>query len=430
MPMSDSTRSVWRNGDFLKLWGGETVSQFGVQITTLALPLVAILVLDATPAQVGALNAATYLPFMVLTLFAGVWIDRRRRRPILILANAGRAVLIGVIPLLYLLSALTMPALYGVTFLVGVLTVLFELSYQSYVPSLVERDSLIEANSKLQLSASAAQIGGPGLGGLLVQVLGAPIALLANALTFMVSVFSLTTIKRQEPATEPPEGSEAQRVWVDIKEGLAFTWSDARLRPCALEAATYNLFWMAFETAFLIYVARTLDLSAGLIGGIISCGAVGAFAGAGLAERTARRLGIGPTILYAMILGCAAPVLVPLASGSQPIVVAVLVLSFFLGGAGTTVANIHVVSMRQTITPHRLLGRMNASYRFLAWGVVPFGAGLGGGLATVIGLRPTLFVSAVGLIGAALWVLFSPVPRYRTLADMEVAEPAALEPSP
>lgn len=429
-----TTGRLWRNADFLKFWGGDTVAQFGSQVTLLALPLTAILTLDATAAEMGVLNALSYLPFLVLTLFVGVWIDRVRRRPVMVFGALVRAVVLGAVPLLAALHLLSMGPLYVAALLLGAGTVLFEVTYQAYLPSLVDQDDLIEGNSKLQVSASSAQVAGPALAGVLVQWLTAPVALLVNAASYLVSALSIVAVRRREPEPEP--SNEQRRIWQDIGVGLRFTLGNRSLRACVLEAGTYNLFWLVLETVFLLYATHRLGMSASSIGLVLGAGAVGALVGAMVASRLSERFGVGTTVSAAMIIGCAAPILVPLAGGPVVLRFAVLVVSFFIGGAGTTVANIQVVSLRQALTPNTMLGRMNASYRFVAWGTVPLGALLGGVLGSTVGLRATLFVGAAGIFAAALWIVFSPVRGIRRLpsgteaeGEAAAAEPAVVGPA-
>jgi MFS family permease len=413
---------LWRNPDFMKLWAGETISQFGTQVTTLALPLTAIVVLQATPVEMGVLGAATYLPFLLLTLFAGVWVDRHRRRPILVWSNLGRFVVLAAVPVLAVTDLLRIEHVYLAAALVGVCTVLFDLAYQSYLPSLVVRDDLVEGNSKLQVSASAAQIGGPGLGGLLVQVFSAPVAILVDAVSYLCSVVSLLLIRNREP--DPADGGPMRRgIWKDIGEGLRFTFGNPTLRACALEAAVYNMAFLITETIFLLYATRQLGLSPGVIGAIIGTGAIGALIGSTLPKRLGARFGIGPTILWSVAVATVAPLLVPLAGGPRWLLIALLVASFFIGGGATIVCSIHVVSLRQAITPERILGRMTASYRFFTWGIIPIGALLGGYLGDTIGLRPTLFVGCGLFVVAALFIVFSPIPRLRVLPEAGDTEP-------
>jgi MFS family permease len=285
---------LWGHRDFRKLWAGETVSLFGSEVTELALPLVAVLVLEADAGQMGLLAAARFAPFLLITLPAGVWVDRRRRRPVLIGSNLGRALLVGLVPLLSGLGLLRMGHLYAISFAVGTLTVMFDVAYQSYLPSLVDREQLVEGNSKLQASASAARVGGPGLGGLLVQLVGAPRALLLDAASYVISAASLLAIRNQEP--DPPadrDGEPRAGLRREIGEGLAVTYRNPVLRSMAGLAATYNLFEGAVLALLVLYATRELGLSAGLIGLVVSAGSLGALAGTALTGRLERRLGVG-----------------------------------------------------------------------------------------------------------------------------------------
>ena len=417
--------ALWRHRDFRKLWAGETVSLFGSEVTELALPLVAVLVLDADAGQMGLLAAARFAPFLLITLPAGAWVDRRRRRPVLIGSNLGRALLVGLVPLLAGLGLLRMGHLYAVAFAVGTLTVVFDIAYQSYLPSLVEREQLVEGNSKLQASASAARVGGPGLGGLLVQLVGAPRALLLDAGSYVVSAASLLAIRNREPAPAADrDGQPRARLRREIGEGLAVTYRNPVLRSMAGLAATYNLFSQVVEALLVLYAARELGLSAGVIGLVISAGSLGALAGAALTGRLERRLGVGPSLILAVVVECAALLLVPLASGPAAVTAGVLGLGFLGNGFGLGLSNVFAVSLRQAVTPDRLLGRMNASYRFLTYGAIPLGALLGGALGELLGLRAAVAVGAVGSLLTVPWALLPPLPQLRQMPE-QVTEPEA-----
>lgn len=391
------------NRDFLKLWGGETISLFGSQVTSLAIPLAGALVLGATPAQMGFLSAAGFAPFLLLTLFAGVWIDRRRRRPTMIAANLGRGVLLLSVPLAAALGLLRIEWLYAVAFLGGGLQVLFELAYQSYVPSLVGREALVEANSKLQASASAAQAAVPGLAGLLVEVLTAPFALLADALSFLTSALAMTLIRAPEPAVAP--ATRRQGIWRDIGEGLALIARDQRLRGLAGEATTFNFWHTGLTVLLVLYATRELGIGAGLLGLILTLGGVGAL--------------LGPALTWSYILACGAPLLIPLASGGRAVTVPLLTCAFFIETLDASAAQIYVISLRQAITPPELLARMNAGYRFFITGFIPIGSLLAGGLGEWLGQRPALAICALGVASALLWVTCSPLPRLRHLPEPE-----------
>ena len=420
--------SLWRHGDFLKLWSAETVSQFGTQVSQLALPLVAILVLDASAFEVAALSTFEFLPFILFTLPAGVWVDRLRRRPILIAGDLGRAALLLTVPLAYVTDTLTLGQLYAVGFLVGTCTVFFDVAYQSYLPSLVDRNDIIDGNSKLEISRSAAQISGPGLSGLLVEIFTAPYAVLVDGVSYMGSALFLFRIKKGEEATRSVQ-SKAERtsMWVELKEGLRFVLGNANLRAQAGCTATSNLFGSLGFAILLVFAVRELGLSAGLIGLVLSIGAAGSLLAALTATRISRRVGIGPTTIVAAALFGPSSLLfafAPAGNGAIPFLVAgMLVLSF----SGVTY-NIVQVSYRQAICPPRLQGRMNSVMRFIVWGTIPIGTLAGGALGSLVGLRETLVVSAIGGSLSTLWIVFSP---QRHLRDMpEPIEDAGAEPAP
>ncbi|MFF2148176.1 MFS transporter [Kitasatospora sp. NPDC058190] len=416
---------LWQDREFLKLWSGETVSQIGAQVGQLALPLAAVYQLDVSASELGVLNAASYAPFLCISLFVGVWVDRRRRLPLMLWSNVGRAVLLGSVPLCAAFGLLRLDYLYLTAFLIGTLTVLFDVSYQSYLPSLIDREHLLEGNSKLQATSSVAQIGGPALAGLLVGWLTAPVTLLVNAGSYLVSVAGLLAIRRREP--EPSPAATQTSVLRSIAEGMRMVLGNAMLRACALESGTYNMCWLALQTVFVRYAAKTLGLDPGAIGLIFSGAAVGSLLGAVGAGRLKQRLGLGPAIIVELVLCCTAPLLIPLAPVGGTAAVAAATLALALCGLGSTMATIHIVSLRQAITPPELLGRVNAGCRFLAWGPLPLGGVIGGYLSDVLGPRQTLLVTAVGFLFALLWVVFSPVPRLRDFPTAPVPTPVAAQ---
>jgi MFS family permease len=408
--------ALWRNGDFLWLWIAHSVSQFGSQITGLALPLVAILVLEASTFEVAVLTVLGWLPFLLFSLPAGAWIDRLPRRPLLIVSDWGRAVVLGTVPLAYLLDVLTLGQLYAVEFAAGVLTMMFDLSYQSYLPSVVERDELGEGNSKLEVSRSAAQVAGPGLAGVLVAALTAPYAILVDALSFVVSALSLSRIRRRERAhDEPAESRRSLRA--EIGEGLRFVIRHPLQRPIIVFVALSNFFTTVLFAIFLVYAVRELDLSPQTIGLVLSLGSLGSLAGAVAANRIARALGIGPALIATATVGSLGLLLIPLASGDLAIpflVVANLLWGFYVLNYFVT-----AVSLIQAVTPDRLLGRTNASRRFVVQSMIPLGALAGGGLGTVLGLRETIAIGAVGALVAVAPMYLSPLRAISTTGDAE-----------
>ncbi len=402
---------LWRHPDFMKLWAGETISVFGSQITFLALPLTGVLVLNASPTEMGILAAVEFAPFLFLSLFAGVWVDRLRRRPILITADLGRAGLLGLIPIAAALNILSMPLLYVIALFIGVLTVFFDVAYQSYLPSLVEREQLVEGNSKLEVTRSLAQVAGPGIAGVLVQLITAPFAIIVDGISFLVSGVFVGWIHKAEPpkvVTETPKN-----VWREIGEGLGVIFGSRYLRSIAGCTGSSNLFSNIGQAVFTIYVIRELKLEPGILGLIFGVGSFGGILGALVANRVAQRFGLGWTIIGTAFLGGIGGLLIPLLNGPIWLVIIFLILGSALTIFGGTVYNINQVSLRQAITPHRLQGRMNASMRFMVWGTMPIGSLIGGFLGDSIGLRPTLWVGAIGGTLAFLFVLLSPVRSLR-----------------
>jgi MFS family permease len=411
------TGGLWRHQDFLKLWSAETVSQFGTQVSLLAIPFVAVLVLDATTFQVAALGVVDFLPFMIFTLPAGVWVDRLRRRPILIAGDFGRAALLATIPIAYVLDVLTLGQLYVVGFLVGTCTVFFDVAYQSYLPSLVERHQIIEGNSKLEISRSSAQIAGPGFAGLLIQAFTAPYAVLIDAISFLGSGMFIFRIRKvEEPSAVHDADGNKTSLWIELKEGLRFVLGNPNLRAQAGCTATSNFFSNVSFAIIIVFFVRKLGLSAGVVGLTISLGSVGSLAAALTATRISRRFGIGPTTIVASALFGPATLLIAFAPvGNEAI--PFLVLAQLIFGFTVVVYNIVQVSYRQAICPPRLQGRMNSVMRFIVWGTIPLGGLVGGVLGTTIGLRQTIVVGGIGGGLAFLWILLSPQRHLREMPE-------------
>jgi MFS family permease len=416
---------LWRHGDFLTLWSAETVSQFGTQVSQLALPFVAIVVLDASPFAVAALGTVEFLPFLLFTLPAGVWVDRLPRRAILIVADYGRAALLFSVPVAYALDALTMGQLYVVGFLVGTFTVFFDVSYQSYLPSLVGRDQIIEGNSKLEVSRTTAQITGPGVAGGLIGLITAPYAVLVDAISFLGSGAFLTAIRKHEERPVLPEGTKP-RMRTELWEGLQYVVRHPLLRPQAMCTGTSNFFSNVTFSIFLVYAVRTLDLSAAEVGLIFTLGGPGGLAGALLSHRLTKRFGVGRTTIAMALMWGSAAFLVPLAPADFPH--PFLIASGLISSFAIVVYNITQVSLRQAITPQRIQGRMNSVMRFLVWGTIPLGSLTGGALGSTIGLRETLFVGAAGVLLAGLPIMLSRAQR--TLDQIPEPEPEPAAPGP
>ena len=407
---------LWRNRDFMWLWAAQTVSQFGSQISSLAIPLVAILTLDASTFQVSVLVVVGWAPFFLFSLPAGAWIDRLPRRPILVASDWGRALALASIPLAYFLDAMTLAQLYLVELVVGLFTVFFDLSYQSYLPSVVEREELGEGNAKLEVSRSAAQVAGPGLAGVLVRVLTAPYAILADAVSFVASALFLSRIERPEP--KPKTAAErSTRLRDEIGEGLRFVLRHPLLRPIVTFVGVSNIFVNMLFAIYLVYAVRELDLSVATIGLIFSLGNIGSLVGALTATRLARAVGIGPGLIITATVGALGLLLVPLARGDA--ILPFLVVANLLWGYFVLTYYVNAITLIQAITPDHLLGRTNASRRFLVQGVIPFGALLGGALGTTLGLRPAIAIGAVGACLAVLPLFFSPLRQIKETSQAE-----------
>jgi predicted MFS family arabinose efflux permease len=407
-----------RNADFKRLWAGFTIARVGSQITVLALPLTAVLLLGAGPTETGLLVAAQMAPSLVVGLFIGVWVDRLPRRPILILSDIGSALVMGSVPLAAALGVLTLAQLYVVSFLGGLFAVATDLARAAYVPDLVGRTRLVSANSRLQASNAVAQVAGPSLGGVLVQALTAPIAMLCDAATFIVSAVFIAAIR----SPETRRTREAERgVWHEIAEGLGWMRHHDIVFRSITAIALANIEWFAVQAVLVVYATRELGLSPALLG--ISIAVIGPLSllGAGLAGPLTARYGLGPVMIAALFLETLSRLLLPFIGGT-PVEAAVLLgISQALLGLTVPLWTVSSVSLQQAVTPPQLLGRVNAASRFVAFGVAPpaaFGAGI---VADLVGLRPTLFAAAVIAALAFVYLLASPVRRY--------AQPAA-EPEP
>jgi MFS family permease len=410
-----SLGGLWRHADFRRLWAAQSASLFGSEITTLALPLIAVLALDATPVQMGLLAAAGTAPFLLCSLPVGVWVDRRPRRPVLIAADIARAGLLLSIPLMAWFGTLRIEQLYAVTFVVGVFGVFFEVAHYAYVPSLVGRESVVEGNSKLQISYSVAEGGGPGIAGLLVQFISAPGAIAIDAVTYLVSAVLLRRIEMPEP---PVETESTHGVRRDIEAGLRALLGHRLLRPIVLASITESIFLKGIAAIFVLYATRELEISPVMLGVILAVGGIGAIPGALLSAPAADRFGVGPTIIGGWLIAMATWLLIPLATG--PLAVPVLATSMLLGGVAGTIVNVQQWSLRQLVTPDALQGRVTASHRFLVYGAYPLGALLGGWLGATLGLRPALALCALGALTGPIWAAVSPLRRLREqpAADM------------
>lgn len=422
--MTVARPSVFRRPDYVRLWSAATVSLLGTQVSQVAMPVIAVLVLRATPFEVALLGTFEFLPFMLFTLPAGVWVDRLPRRLILVAGDFGRAVALMTIPIAWSLGALTIPQLYVVGFITGILTVFFDIADQSFLPAILEPEELVDGNAKLHVSASAAQIVGQPLGGAAVGLLGAPLAVVADALSFVGSGALIFLIRGRggRSGPSPGEGERATSAAPpmpgpgmrhEIAEGLRFVLGNPWLRPIALATGISNLFSNVAFATVAVYFYRDLGLSPAVVGALGGIGGVGVLAGALLAGRLANRIGVGRTIVVAMLVGAPAAIAVPIAPHDGPF--PFLAVGAFLGSASVVIYNVNQVSLRQAICPERLLGRMNATMRFVVWGTIPVGQIVGGLLATAIGTHATIWAGSLLEFLAIVPILLSPVPTIRTI---------------
>jgi MFS family permease len=400
-----------RGTPFRRYWSAQTVSLFGDEISTLALPLFAVLGLHAGPAEMGYLIAAALIPNLLFSVLAGAWIDRYpHKRRIMIIADIGRALLLAAVPMAYLLDVLTVEQLYLVAFLSGTLAVLFGVSNNTLFVSLVAKNDYMEANTLLNSSRATSFVVGPSAAGILVQTLTAPVALLADAVSYLVSAVLLMKVRPTEP---PP--SEA--TGLGIGQGLRFIARSPVLRSTLLGATTMNLFNYMFAALFVLYVSTELGVSPGLLGAVIGAGAFGALLGAAVTGRVARKLGIGSTLVLSFVLFPAPLLLVPLAAGSAPSLLGMLFVAEFFSGLGVMMLDITLGSVQTAATPDALRARVSGAQRTINYGIRPIGALLGGALGANLGVRPTLWIAATGAIAGVLWILTPSVSKMRDLPE-------------
>ncbi len=396
--------------DFRRLWTGDAMSQFGTNVTAVALPLLAVTGLHATPFQVGLLTTFEQLAFLAIGLPAGAWVDRMRRRNVMVVADLVRAVALGTIPAAAVFGMLSLNQLYGVVLLTGCMTVFFDVSYQSYLPFLVGRDRLVEGNAKLEGTQSVAVLAGPGVGGLLVQLLTAPYTIILDAASYLWSALWIGAISHREP--KPQHDTHAGLIH-QIRKGLIFVLKNPMLRAIAGTTATSNLFTTAGQSMLIVLLARHLGLPAGVIGVLMSIGAVGGVLGAVTAGRLANRIGHGRIIWASLAVTSPLTLIQPFLQRDWTLgVFAAFQVVIF---AGIVIYNVTQVSFRQQLCPEHLLGRMNATMRFFVWGAMPLGGLLGGILGDTIGIRPTLLVTGLGALTAFLWAYLSPLRSTRDL---------------
>jgi MFS family permease len=422
---ADTAGGLWRQRDFLLLWGGQTVSEMGSAVTQLALPLTAVVLLAASTFEVGLLSAAATLAFAVIALPAGALVDRRPKRGIMIACDAARLLIIGSVPVAWAAGFLTMWQLYAVALTAGVCTVFFDVSYQSFLPALLKQEELLDGNGKLGVTQSFAQLAGPGLGGGLVGAFGAAGAMSADAVSYAISVVSLVGIRYREPAPQPTDGQAAGRrsLRAEIAEGLRFVVGDPILRKVVACTGTANLFSSMAGAVEIIFLIRVLHVRPAGTGLLFALAAVGGVAGGVLSGRIARWLGSARVIWFSILVFGLPQFLPALAEPGWR--VALVPIGFATAFFAGVVYNVAQISYRQAICPPRLMGRMNAAVRWIVWGTMPLGALIGGALGTAIGVRPTLWIGLIGSWAAGFWVYFSPLRRMRDVPQAQEPEPTA-----
>lgn len=413
--MSRLFTGLWRHADFRKLWAGQTISLFGSQITVLALPVVATITLHANALQMGVLRAASSLPGLLFGLFVGVWVDRIRRRRILIGADLGRALFLVSIPIAAFAGLLNMGQLYIVAFAAGLLSLFFDVAHISFLPSLVQRKDLIDGNSKLETSRAGALIAGPGVAGLLIQAVTAPFAIIVDVLSFLGSALFLSLIRTPEPALV--ENKQRSSFWSDIRVGLRLVLQNPILRAISLSLMVFNFFLSMISALYILYVIRALGISPAILGFMYTAGSIGFLIGAALAGRAARRLGVGPAIIWGAIL-CDVPyLLIVLAGGPLIISVPILITAQFLTSIGGPITAINQASLRQAITPDSVQGRVNGTARFIGASMGPIGGLTAGLLGSYLGLRPTLVLATIGIQTGVFLLLTPSILKFRRLSE-------------
>lgn len=410
------SRSLWRHSDFLKLWAGQTVSELGSVVTRTAVPLVALLVLGAGPREMALLVVAGSLAVLLVGFFAGAWVDRLRRRPLLIGTDAFRSILLFSIPIAYAAGVLRMEQLYLVTFVEGCLGSLFDAAYPAYVPSLIGVDRVVEGNSKLATSSSLAEIGGPGLAGGLVQAFSAPFAILVDALSFGVSALSLLLIRSPEPPR--PAVIERTPIRTEIAEGLRLVRNHPVLFPIAMRSVVAHVAGSFYGVLYTIYLIDELHLSPLLLGIVVSAGGVGSLIGSLFASRVIRRFGLGPALIWtaggAALLG----VLTPLAQGPLLLATVMVLIPQLVGDGLQTIEGVAELSLIQGLSPDRILGRVNATLEVFSHGIAyPIGALTAAVVAGAIGIRGGIALGWAGMAVSILFLVLSPLPRVRTISD-------------
>ncbi|MFE2927492.1 MFS transporter [Streptomyces goshikiensis] len=421
---------LWRHRDFRNLWLGQTSSMFAAHMVAVIFPLLASVSLNASLFEMGLLSAAGYVPYIGVSLFAGVWLDRKPKRAIIVLCDIARALLLLAIPIAWWLDLLSVPTLLVVALLVGCFSVVADVGSASILPALVERDDLIEGNSKLELSASSASIAGSALGGGIFQLLAGPVSMLINTVLFALSAFFTALIRGERKGTQGAQGAEGseegaeegaeagQSIWRDMADGVAFVTGHVTVRTLVLTTLIINFFMAIAEPVALVFVTRTLDIPPYTVGLILAASGAGALVGAVIAAPMSRLLPLGRLLVLTATLTGVASLLTPLATlVPAPAAVALMVAMYVLDAAMIVVYNINVRSYRSAITPDEMQGRMNATNRMAGMGVMPIGAVLGGLLGTAVGTLPALVLASLGTLIAPLVLACSHVRTVKRVPD-------------
>jgi MFS family permease len=406
--------SLWRDADFLKLWAGQTISELGSVVTRTAVPLVALFVLGAGPFEMAMLVVAGSLAVLLVGLLAGAWVDRLRRRPLLIAADLVRSVLLLSVPVAFATGVLRMEQLYVVTFIAGCLGSLFDAAYPAYVPSLIGVERVVDANSKLATSSSLAEIGGPGLAGALVQVFSAPFAILVDAVSFAVSALSLLLIRAAEPSR--PVSTTRAPIRSEIVEGLRLVRTHPVLLPIVMRSVVAHVAGSFYGVLYTLFLIRELHLDPLLFGIVVSAGGVGSLIGSLFAARVIRRLGLGPALIWTAIGASVLGVLTPLAQGPLLLATAMVLIPQLAGDGLQTIEGVAELSLIQGLSPDRILGRVNATLEVFSHGIAyPIGALTAAGVAEVIGIRGGIALGWAGMALSILFLVASPLPRLRSI---------------
>jgi predicted MFS family arabinose efflux permease len=415
-----------RHRDFLLLWTGQSVSDVGTAVSTVVFPLIAVVYLHATAFEVGVLAGAQWLPWLLIGLPAGVWVDRSRCRPLMLGCDALRALLIASVPVAAAMGRLGLGQLFVVAMLTGVATVVFQVAYLSYIPALLGRDDLVEANAKLQGSGAVAQVVGPGIGGLLVQSFRAPFALIVDAASYVVSALALLAIRAREPRR--PAATERRSIRREVAEGMRYVAADPLLRVLTIAPALGNFFFIGYEAIAVVFLVRAVHLASASVGLLLGLVSLGAVVGAALARPVGRWIGTSRALWLTMLVSAPFGLLIPMTTRNAGLI-------FFVVGnvvvfAGILVYNVTISSFRQAYCPPDLLGRVVATMRFVLFGTMPLGALVGGALGGLLGSRSALWVLMAGNVLPTLVLVASPLRRIRDLPDRPPDLPGPAAPMP